>query len=385
MRFDLLYTFDNPDYKRPWADVLAHGREHVELADELDYGGIFLGEHHFDIEGIDQIPNPLMLGADFAARTSRIRIAIGAVSLPLWHPLRVAEDLAMLDQFSSGRLDISLGRGIIQRDIMNLNPAADRRKDEQSRAIFLEHLAIVRKLWTEEPFSWESELYRFPHPGIKSPVSGGPPDPRYATEDGEVIALGLVPPPVQRPHPPLYTVSEAAAGFVMAAEQDLLPITWLPIGRHYRDLLEAYCDARERRTGVRPPLGEDTAALRLCFVAESDAEARRIAEPAVERLFALMTRIRGRKVWLDDGEDETEPAIADAKPFDLLLERGHLFVGGPQSVAELIQNSVDTFGVQHWLLQMTLPDIVPERVRDSIRLFSDAVIPRVHGAGVAAT
>jgi alkanesulfonate monooxygenase SsuD/methylene tetrahydromethanopterin reductase-like flavin-dependent oxidoreductase (luciferase family) len=378
MRFDLLYALLNPGNRLPWDEVLGHARDHVALADDLGYGAIWLGEHHFDIEGIDQVPNPIMLGADLASRTRRIRIAIGAISLTLWHPLRVAEDLAMLDQLSGGRLDVSFGRGIILRDIMNLNAAADRRDEKRSREIFLEHLEIVRRAWTQDTLRWEGERFTIPHPGVKSPVGGGAPDPRFTDENGDVVALGLVPRPLQDPHPPLFTVSEAPAGFDMAAAHDMRPITWLPTGSGFHSLLETYADARERHTGARTAHGEDCAALRLCLVAESDEEARRIAEPAINDMFELMTRIRGRKIWLDHGEDENASAIVDAKPFDLLLERDHLFIGGPESVAERINRMVDTYGVRHWLLQMTLPGVDHEDVATSIRLFSDAVMPLLH-------
>jgi alkanesulfonate monooxygenase SsuD/methylene tetrahydromethanopterin reductase-like flavin-dependent oxidoreductase (luciferase family) len=325
-----------------------------------------------------------MLGADLAARTSRIRIALGAVSITLWHPLRLAEDLALLDHFSDGRLDVAMGRAILLRDIMNLNPEADRRDEVISGEIFQEHLDIIRNLWTAEAFSHQGKRFNFPYPGIKVPVGDGPPDRRLINEDGEVIALQMVPRPVQQPMPPLYTVSESARGFIMAAEQGLKPITWLPIGTHWHELLDAYADARERVTGTRPARGADTAALRLAFVAETDEEARRITEPAINRLFDQMTRIRGRKVWLDHGEDETAPEIADAKPFDLLLERDHLLIGSPDSVAERMQRMEETYGVSHWLMQMTLPHVKSSDVCESLRLFAEHVAPRFNASVVEA-
>jgi alkanesulfonate monooxygenase SsuD/methylene tetrahydromethanopterin reductase-like flavin-dependent oxidoreductase (luciferase family) len=174
------------------------------------------------------------------------------------------------------------------------------------------------------------------------------------------------------------------SGFVMGAEQDLLPITWLPIGAHWHELLDGYADARERVTGVRPAHGEHTGALRLAFVAETDEEARRITEPAVNRLFDQMTRIRGRKIWLEQGEDETAPEIAGAKPYDLLLERDHLLIGSPDSVAERLQRMEETYGVTHWLMQMTLPYIQSEHVCESLRLFAEHVAPRFNASVVEA-
>jgi alkanesulfonate monooxygenase SsuD/methylene tetrahydromethanopterin reductase-like flavin-dependent oxidoreductase (luciferase family) len=168
----------------------------------------------------------------------------------------------------------------------------------------------------------------------------------------------------------------------MAAEQELTPLTWLPTGEHYKELLDAYAEARERITGTRPARGENTGALRLAYVGETDEEARRLSERAIDRLFDQMTRIRGRRVWLDHGEDEDAPGIADAKPFDLLFERNHIFVGSPDTVAAQIQEMDDTYGVRHWLMQMTLPHISTADVSRSMELFSQEVAPRFETADV---
>ena len=126
MKLDLLYALTNRSGELSWHEVLEVTRRHAVMADELGYDRIWLGEHHFDVDGTDASPNPIMLATDLAARTSRIRFGMAAVSLTLWHPLRVAEDLAILDHFSDGRLDVAFGRGILPIEVMNLNPEANR-------------------------------------------------------------------------------------------------------------------------------------------------------------------------------------------------------------------------------------------------------------------
>ena len=74
MRFDILDLLWNPGRSKSWAALADESREFVELADELGFDGIWYGEHHFDAEGTDQCPNPIVLGTDLAARSSRIRI-----------------------------------------------------------------------------------------------------------------------------------------------------------------------------------------------------------------------------------------------------------------------------------------------------------------------
>src|SRR3954466_9257248 len=101
-----MHVLANPGRLRSWPELLEEARRRVALADELGFDGAWFGEHHFDAEGSDQCPNPVLLCADLAARTERIRLGMAAVSLPLWHPIRLAEDLAMLDHFSRGRVDV---------------------------------------------------------------------------------------------------------------------------------------------------------------------------------------------------------------------------------------------------------------------------------------
>ena len=84
------------------ADMLDNLRQQTVLAEELGFEAMWLGEHHFGPYGAGDLPNPILLGADLAARTSRIRIGQMANIAPWWHPIRLAEDLAILDNMTRG-------------------------------------------------------------------------------------------------------------------------------------------------------------------------------------------------------------------------------------------------------------------------------------------
>ena len=92
--------------------MLDNLRQQTVLAEELGFEAMWLGEHHFGPYGVGDLPNPILLGADLAARTSRIRIGQMANIAPWWHPIRLAEDLAILDNMSGGRVEVGFGRGI---------------------------------------------------------------------------------------------------------------------------------------------------------------------------------------------------------------------------------------------------------------------------------
>ena len=135
------------------ADVLDNLRQQTILAEELGFEAMWLGEHHFGPYGVGDLPNPILLGADLAARTSRIRIGQMANIAPWWHPIRLAEDLSILDNMTRGRIEVGFGRGIWPYEGPQFHPNADPRRDEKNRELFRETVQIVRKIWAEPYFS----------------------------------------------------------------------------------------------------------------------------------------------------------------------------------------------------------------------------------------
>jgi alkanesulfonate monooxygenase SsuD/methylene tetrahydromethanopterin reductase-like flavin-dependent oxidoreductase (luciferase family) len=375
MRVDLLHALENTNNRRPWSDVLERARRRFVLADELGVDGIWVGEHHFDHSGVDQSPNPVMLLADLASRTRSVRIGIAAVILPTWHPMRLAEDLAMLDQMTDGRLDVALSRGILQAEIVNLNPEADRADDARSKAIFAERLEFLRAAWTQDPLVWRSDRFEVPTPGTKWPGPAG----RYTDGQGHATGLAVIPRPLQAGGPTLYSVTDTTGGFVAAAQQGLKVITWFPT-RGVLDGLNAAYRAELERIGA--PLAADQrscAILRGCLIAETDQEARELLAPEVRQSFDFIKRVRGVKVWLDEGEDPDDPEIAGTDPFDLLVERDHLMVGSPDTVVEMMVRISRERGVSHWVLSPSLGEN-DEVVERTIRLLAEKVVPRVREA-----
>ena len=379
MELDLLYALTNRSGTQSWHDVMLETRRHTAMAERLGYDRIWLGEHHFDVDGTDASPNPIMLAADLAARTERLRFGMAAVSLTLWHPLRVAEDLALLDHFSDGRLDVAFGRGILPIEVMNLNPSANRwNGSDTSKEIFDENLAIVRKIWTEDRFSWQGPRYTFPEPGTRFIHSPGAPMPEgWVDDEDNLLAFGMTPKPFQQPMPPLFAVTESMEGFLGAARKGIRPITWYPTGGVLRNLFDSYRDEVGSVTGSTPALGAGCGVLRLTYVAETDAEARRIAEPAITEFFEFVCRVRGIGVWLDAGEDPADPRFREMDPWDLLMERDHLLIGSPESVTERMSRLTRSHGIQHWLLQMGFPGIGAADVDRSLELFAAEVMPEL--------
>ena len=115
----------------PWDKMVDEMRDEARLLEQGGFTGVWIAEHHFAWDGwLGTSPNPLMLGQDLAAHTDTLRIGQCGVILPDWHPLRVAEDVALLDHFSKGRVDFGVARGIEQP---GFNPVPPRRRPPRPR------------------------------------------------------------------------------------------------------------------------------------------------------------------------------------------------------------------------------------------------------------
>ncbi|MGW5151682.1 LLM class flavin-dependent oxidoreductase [Rhodococcus koreensis] len=374
MRVDLLHAFSNTDNKRPWNEVLDQARRRIIRADQLGIDGFWLGEHHFDHIGIDQSPNPVVLLADLASRTESIRIGIAAVILPIWHPVRLAEDIALLDHMTGGRLDVALSRGVLQAEIINFNAEADRKDDALSKEIFAEHLDILRAAWTTDPLSWCSKRFEVPHPETKWPDA----TEEYTDENGRITGLSIIPKPVQPGGPALYSVTDTPGGFAGAAKQGLNVITWFPT-RSTLDDLNAVYHSEVDASLLAPHEPRNSAVLRGCLIAPTDDEARALAEPQVRAKFEFINKVRGLGIWLDRGEDPTDSTLQEMDPFDLLFERDHLLIGSPETVATKMIEMAQNHQIEHWLLSpyCSEDDAV---VDQTLRLLAEEVLPKVRAS-----
>lgn len=374
--FFTMYNFDHEPHKV----IVDRALEQTLVAEQAGFHAVWMGEHHFGGEGWDVHPNPLMTAAYMAAQTSRIRLGLAAAIAPEWHPLRLAEDVAALDHFSDGRVECGVGRGITSRELSNLNLLnPDRRVDDaRNWEIFLETVEIMRKAWTEDPFVFDGKYYKFPTPGVKDSYAGFyPRNPAWRAEDGEYIGMSIVPRPVQSPHPPLWITVDKTPGFITAAQHRLKPITWLRSKRALVDAFEVYRDAIAEHQGRELALGDECGVMRVCFVAPTMEEARRVAGPAAESLYRdYMGGLRSRDIYAEPGETLSEEEIA--KPwFEFLEGRGHLFIGTPEVVVEKIQELQDSANPEHLLIANWLPGLTHEQMLASLSLFAQEVMPRI--------
>ena len=392
MKFGLYTQTKNPDDSSVYADLIDNVREQVVLCDQSGFDIVYPDEHHFRV-GYTVTTNPLMAGAMLAAHTSRIRI--GPVLLPAnWQPLRLAEDIAYLDHLSRGRAEVILGRGISRHAIANLNPQliefwpvmkqdskaltyAKHIKSEDanaaqaaSREHFAEVVEIMKKGWAEEPFSHEGRYYKFPLPGL--PWEGPrAPDPTEA-KDGEIVKMSLSPKPYQKPHPPLRMLVHSESSYKEAARLGMKAMLWVnPVGL-LRERLETYAQVRTEREGRKFAVGEDVAALKLCYVAPTYEEAKRDADHLFTPMLTRFVVGAPSTYWLDEGEGTPEDT-------DWEFWRKHLMIiaGSPEQVAEQVHElderyDLDTLAT--WT-QAGAGNLTHKQTMRSLDLFATKVLP----------
>lgn len=330
----------------------------AETAEALGFDGVWLAERHFaaprnplDPQGAgipSVVSSPLIFATAIAARTSRLRVGTGVLVLPLGHPVRMAEEVATLDNISRGRLDLGIGRSGFPRAYQGYNIPYG-----ESRERFVEYLEVMRRAWTQERFSYEGKYYTF--------------------QD-----VCLIPKPYQKPHPPLRYAATTRESFPIMGNLGL-PIFAGLRGMTVPELVRSIQEYRTTWREAGHP-GEGDVALRLpAYVAETEEQGLSEPEASTMQAYARL----GQSFFRSSGESGTtvseervERAARLAKTTyeDLLRER--LAYGSPASVIKRLEQWRDELGLTGIIIESNVGGrIPPERVSNSIRLFAQEVIP----------
>ena len=380
MKFGYFENLKDPTQRRPYRDLIREMREVAALLDEGGFDYIWLPEHHFSIWGRELLGNPLLALADLAVRTKRIRLGLAAAIITHWHPLRLAEDLALLDNLTDGRLEIGVGRGNYGLEATNLNPIADPNNQEQNFKVFAESFEIIKKALSEDRFSHRGQFYQFPAAGFEADRAHSVNDPAYVdAATGELVKLTTYPRPFQRPHPPMWQMVDSNRSIEYAAANDCGIIMWRPTVASLRERLRLYRETAKKARGVDLPTGARTAIMREVFVADSEAEARRIAEePMMGGL--NFANWRGPKIFLSPGErldPETEAQYKKKLTYEFVGPRSVIF-GSPDQVADKLEELEVEVGIEQVVVKSSWPGLAHEHTMRSLRRFIGEVIPRLN-------
>jgi alkanesulfonate monooxygenase SsuD/methylene tetrahydromethanopterin reductase-like flavin-dependent oxidoreductase (luciferase family) len=380
MRFDLIPNF-NPGETIAWDTVLHRMREQTSMAEQAGFTTAWFTEHHFAHNGyMNAPPNPVQMCTHIAAHCEKIRVGTAPIVLPDWHPLRVAEDVAMLDNMTLGRVDFGVAKGINERATIQFNRDADRRDNDKVMRLYLESLEIILKAWTSEAFTHHGEFYQFPVPGWKETNRFFKPlDNRYHSDDGEYKAMYVHPRPYQNPHPPVWLMSNAPPTFKVAASKGQGVVSMSAAPKRTLACWEPYRDTLTQVRGREAQLGEGVGVCTAFYVGESMEEAERTIRPAINAYYEFLGGSRPAGEWtkhgyLDIGEQMT-PEDEDDDWFDFLNKRGIIVVGSVDYVIERFEQSQQTFGLDHLMLMQQYTGVPYAKILASWERLCEHVVP----------
>ena len=380
MRFDLIANF-SPGITLPWPRVLEMIREQCSLAENAGFTTAWFTEHHFAHNGyMNAPPNPIQMCTHVAAHCSKLRVGTCPVVLPDWHPLRVAEDVAMLDNMSLGRVDFGVAKGINERATLQFNKDADRRDGAKVMRLHQETLEVILKAWTNESFTHKGEFYQFPVPGWKETNRFFEPlDPTYHEADGEYKAMYVHPRVYQLDHPPVWLMSNAPPAFALAGENDWGVISMSSAPKQTLACWEPYRDAVAKREGREVQVGEGVGVCTAFYVGESMQEAIDTIRPCINAYYEFLGGSRPAGEWtkhgyLDIGEEMTaEDEQSDW--FDFLNKRGIIVVGDAEFVTDRLLEK-QTYGLDHVMLMQQYTGVPYEKILASWDRLFEHVVPR---------
>ena len=332
---------------RPWvAEKQAFDEllEQIMLTDQLGFDEAWFAEHHHSDYGMLASPNLII--ANLAPRTKHLRMGNLVSVLPLYDPMRFAEECGMLDILTNGRLNIGLGRGVPKDDIKH------RLDRDTAQARFEEGIEILMRAWTGETFSYSGKAWGYEE-------------------------ISCRPLPLQKPHPPIYYVAPSPYSQAMVARRGWnLALSRQPL-RNCARAISAYREERAKHSDL-PGTG-NAIMVRDIYVAETDEQAWREAGPEITRFWQLATD----NFWRGDTlSPESLPKFTERYPYfpggltvQKMNEWGTSLIGSPQTVIEKAREVIAIARPDTLVGMFSFGGLQHQQVMRSIENFGTKVIP----------
>ena len=307
-------------------DVYSATVEQAVLADELGFDHIWFSEHHFLEDGY--LPAFQPLAGAIAARTSQIRISNDIALLPLYHPVRLAEELAVLDHISNGRMEFGIGMGYVPKEFEAFGVPLKNRVSMTDEAI-----EILRLAWKDEPFSFKGKRY-------------------------ELSNINVYPKPVQPLGPPLWIAAMKEPGALRAARFET---NLLPQGRR-EDVLDPW--RNELKTQGKDPNDYRVGIIRSVYVTDDKERDWPVIREA-ERF-----RMGVYNTFMAETPDEYGWGSGDGIPQNVII-------GTPREVISQLKAFIDAYGITDIATSGLPPGVDPEFMANNLERLAREVIPEL--------
>jgi natural product biosynthesis luciferase-like monooxygenase protein len=346
MRFGVHY---NPTYvpelDGPVPEFYRRMFEQIELVDELGFCDAWVTEHHFNEYG-GTLPHPPTFLAAAARTTHRVRLGVAISVLPLHNPLQVAEEYAMVDAISNGRLEFGVGRGSTSREFEEF------RIDATDSAVRMREAAdIIRRAWTEDALTFHGEVFDYDE-------------------------VRVLPKPVQQPHPPFWVGASRSDDTFRWAGQNGFHLMTLPymyepaVLKHWLDVYRDELTAAGYDPASREILGKFH-----IYVAETNAAVEE-ARPYLARYETIAHARTGHGT-----SGGVAPPINRRQRNNLAteIETGNVIAGTPERCIEIIQRWRDTLGLTTISGTFYFGGLPQAMALRNLRLFAEQVMPAFQG------
>jgi alkanesulfonate monooxygenase SsuD/methylene tetrahydromethanopterin reductase-like flavin-dependent oxidoreductase (luciferase family) len=336
MKFGLFYEWPNPEL-RDWKSLFEEGIEQIQYSEEMGFEFCLIAEHHFSNYGMS--PAPLMQALYIAERTKALKIATAVIVLPIWDPLRLAEEIAVLDNLTNGRFIAGVGRGYQPHELVRFGVSV-----ESSRDRFNDSLNILYKAWTEtESFTYEGKEVSVPHETV------------------------VWPKPLTKPHPPMWVAGTSVETMELAAAWDMMPVTTGLLGEggvkaHLGSFVKA------KRALGKPYSGLELGIQSMTAITATDAEAKALLQYPRWQMRA------GRAL----GTGKVTNGQVTAETFDGELDdeamMDRIFFGSPDTIRAKFAKaaSLGATHVSNWMMVGGMPH---DKVMQSIKYMGEEIIP----------
>lgn len=312
----------------------------AELADEAGFYGYHLAEHHGTALGM--APSPSVFFSALAQRTQQIRFSAMAFLLPMYHPIRLIEEICMLDHFSEGRVEVGVSRGVSPYEIkcFGIEPST-------AQGIFDEALEVFQGGMTNSVVNYSGEHFQF---------------------ENVSIPIG----PVQEPHPPIWYPTFSESGTTYAAKRGFNFLTLGPssLASQLAVLYRQVWSKHHEKVGVDENRnGPKVGAMRQIFIAETEQEALRIAEPAYQDWYNSITEL-----WHKNGDSSFD----DFFSWETCLASETILVGSVKTVKDKIKQLAKQSGINYFVGSFAWGSLTFDQSSDSFKRFASEVAPDIY-------
>lgn len=378
-----------------WQQMIEEVVEVAKLAEDVGFDGVCFPEHHLHSEGIEMGSLPV-LTQHVIHNTKRIKVGPIGYVLPGWNPLRLALEIAWLDQLTKGRTLVGFARGyqtrwlnqMAQKIHVSATTSDKSENDRVNREAFEEVFRFLKLAWADEPFRFKGKYYEYPTPQEGTPWPAHEWTREYGfpgevDDQGRIQMLNVVPKPYQRPHPTLFqafSVSEETVRW--CAREGIIPTILLPQPPVVRKLVEAYRE-EAAKAGRNLKLGESVGVLHSMYFGKDKQQARQLAAEGICGVgFKQFFHHFGfSEAWREPGDEARYPAGKVMLPqSELSIERfersGFAYTGTVDDVRRDFDAMAENVHPEWFVWQGDQGFLPIDEVKRQVEIFGKELLPR---------